>query len=235
MKKEKILLVEDAPDMQTIVRATIGNECDLKIVTNIAEARKALSENDYALMLLDVILPDGSGFDFCQALRTESKFQALPIFFLTGEDDVSDRVKGFDLGGDDYITKPFEPPEFKARIFSKLKKKLSAAEQTTFSRGIFSIDWATQKAHMVKRDGTHQPLSLTPIEFKLLVQFLRNEGRIFSREELLVAVWGGAVHVSGHTVDTHISSLRKKVGEYASFFRAVVKKGYCYNSTEKLS
>lgn len=232
MKKEPVLLVEDAPDMQLIVRATLGNECDLICAASLEEARKIVREKDFSLILLDVVLPDGSGFDFCLALRTEPNFKNTPIFFLTGEDGISQRVMGFDLGADDYIVKPFEPFEFKARVFNKLKRKPTGNEQSSFSRGAFLIDWAAQKATMVKA-GERRELSLTPIEFKLLVQFLRNEGKIFSREELLVAVWGSSVHVSGHTVDTHISSLRKKVGDYASYFKAVVKKGYCYNSSEK--
>jgi two-component system phosphate regulon response regulator PhoB len=228
MKKEKVLLVEDAPDMQMIVRATIGNDCELTCAGSIAEAEKQLSEKDFGLLLLDVVLPDGSGFDYCQKLRAEGKFKNLPIFFLTGQDDVDKRVMGFELGGDDYITKPFEPNEFKARIFGKLKRANPGTE-SSFSRGIFSVDWGAQKASMTKKDGSRVELALTPIEFKLLVQFLRHEGRTFSREELLVAVWGSSVHVSGHTVDTHISSLRKKVGDFSSYFKAVVKKGYCYS------
>ena len=235
MKKEKVILVEDAPDMQMIVRATIGADCELTCASNIQDAQKLIHENDYALILLDVMLPDGSGFHFCRTLRGDDKFKSIPIFFLTGQDEVSQRVMGFDIGADDYITKPFEPNEFKARVFSKLKRKSEATEQSSFSRGLFTIDWGTQRASLAKKDGTKQELSLTPIEFKLLVQFLKNEGKTFSREELLIAVWGSSVHVSGHTVDTHISSLRKKVGEFGAFFKAVVKKGYMYNSNEKAS
>lgn len=229
MKKEKVLLVEDAPDMQVIVRATIGKDCDLSCASSIAEAEKILKSNDFDMILLDVVLPDGSGFEFCQKLRSQALTRSLPIFFLTGQDEVEQRVLGFEIGGDDYIVKPFEPNEFRARVFGKLKRAGAASEQTSFTRGIFTVDWGSQKAQMKTSEGTVVDLHLTPIEFKLLVQFLRHEGRTFSREELLTAVWGGTVHVSGHTVDTHISSLRKKVGEYSSYFRAVVKKGYCYS------
>ncbi len=232
MLKEKVLLVEDARDMQMIVMATIGNDCALTCTGSLDEARNALQEEVFSLILLDVGLPDGSGFDFCLALRAQGKFKAVPIIFLTGEDGITQRVRGFDYGADDYIVKPFEPNEFKARVFSKLKRKTEAAEQSSFSSGKFSVDWSTQKATKINKDGSKAELALTPIEFKLLVQFLRNENKIFSREELLVAVWGSAVHVSGHTVDTHISSLRKKVGEYSVFFKAVVKKGYRYSTTE---
>lgn len=229
MKKEKVLLVEDARDMQLIVRATIGAECDLSIASTLSEARQLIRDADFSLILLDVVLPDGSGFDLCHALRAEANFKNIPIFFLTGEDGVSQRVMGFDLGADDYIVKPFEPQEFKARVLAKLKRGTAAAGPSSFSRGKFTIDWTAQKASMVKTDGAKVDLALTPIEFKLLVQFLKNEGKVFSREELLESVWGGTVHVSGHTVDTHISSLRKKIGEYSTFIKAVVKKGYCYS------
>ena len=146
--------------------------------------------------------------------------------FLTGNAGVDQRVLGFELGADDYIVKPFEPKEFRARILAKIKRRTG---KSSFALSVFRIDLPTQKATMDTSEGPVE-LTLTPIEFKLLVHFLRNEGQVFSREDLLTSVWGGTVHVSGHTVDTHISALRKKLGEYGSCFRAVVKRGYCFNA-----
>lgn len=228
MNLEKVLLVEDAADMQRIVKATIGAVCDLICVTTLKLAEEIIQTQSIALVVLDVNLPDGTGFDFCKKLRDNETFKTLPIIFLTGENDVAQRVLGFDLGADDYVVKPFEPNEFKARVFSRLKRRNSEVVTSSYSHGLFSIDWSSQKAFVVTK-GERLELHLTPIEFKLLIHFARNEEKIFSREELLTAVWGQAVHVSGHTVDTHISSLRKKVGEYGRFFRSVVRRGYCFS------
>lgn len=232
MPNEKVLLVEDSAPMRMIVEATLGPICELESVESLSQAREALAKNEYALLLLDVGLPDGDGFEFCRSVRSDSRFAALPIIFLTGESDVERRVLGFEMGADDYVTKPFEPKEFRARVRARINRTQAEAKGTALSFGNFSVDLTRQKAFL-KIEGSLRELSLTPIEFKLLVQFLRHQGQVFSREELLTVVWGNAVHVSGHTVDTHISSLRKKVGNYSYCFKAVVKKGYCFTFEAK--
>lgn len=234
MALESVLLVEDAVDMQVIVRATIGSECDLVCATSLNEAEQQLHNGKFALIILDVHLPDGTGFEWCKRLRADSKYKDLPVIFLTGEREIQQRVHGFEVGADDYVTKPLEPNEFKARVQSKLKRKRLEDAKTEFTVGVFNVDFSVQKAFL-NHNGANQELALTPIEFKLLVQFLRNENRVFSREELLIAVWGQTVHVSGHTVDTHISSLRKKVGAYGHYFKAVVKRGYCFTPDDTKS
>jgi two-component system, OmpR family, phosphate regulon response regulator PhoB len=232
MKNEKVLLVEDASDMQLMVQSTLGASCEVLCAKSLKEAEELLTKERFDLMVLDVVLPDGNGFEFCKTIKARSELENLAIIFLTGENQVNDRVLGFDLGADDYVVKPFEPNEFRARVLSKLKGRALFQEQTSFSSGIFYVDWPLQKASL-RKDQFKQDLGLTPIEFKLLVQFLRNEGKIFSREELLTAVWGQSTHVTEHTVDTHISSLRKKVGEYGKYFKAVVRKGYTYSCKVK--
>ncbi len=122
VKKEKVLLVEDARDMQLIVRANVGNDCELTCASTLSDAESIVRREDLAMILLDVVLPDGSGFEFCQKLRAEDKTKRLRSFFLTGQNELDQKVLGFEIGGDDYITKPFEPTELKARILSKLKR-----------------------------------------------------------------------------------------------------------------
>lgn len=230
MSSDRILLVEDALSMQLVVQAAVGSLCSLTCVTTIADAQRELSMGPYALLLLDVELPDGDGFEFCRQLRAQEKFQHLPIIFLTWKSEVDNRVLGFSLGADDYIVKPIEPKEFSARIESKLKRRPQGPLQTVFRKSDFRVDLTSHRVFLMTADKTsdESELNLTPIEFKLLVHFLRNEGVIISREELLTAVWGDSVHVSAHTIDTHISSLRKKISGTGHHLKAVVKKGYCF-------
>ncbi|MBL7542447.1 MAG: response regulator transcription factor [Bdellovibrionaceae bacterium] len=229
MSGDRILLVEDALSMQYVVQAAVGSLCSLTCVATIADAERELASGPYALLLLDVELPDGDGFEYCKKIRAQDKFQNLPIIFLTWKADVDQRVLGFSLGADDYIIKPIEPKEFSARIESKLKRRPQGAPQTTFRKSDFRVDLTSHRIFLVASDETEQELNLTPIEFKLLVHFLRNEGVVIPREELLTAVWGEAVHVSAHTIDTHISSLRKKISNTGHHLKAVVKKGYCFS------
>ncbi len=228
MPSDRILLVEDALSMQLVVQAAVGSLCALTCVTAIADAEKELAQGVYSLILLDVELPDGNGFEFCKKIREHQRFGNIPIIFLTWKADVDQRVLGFSLGADDYIVKPIEPKEFSARIESKLKRRPQGPLQTTFTKSDFKVDLTSHRVFLASGDESEKELNLTPIEFKLLVHFLRNEGVILSREELLVAVWGDSVHVSAHTIDTHISSLRKKIAHTGHNLKAVVKKGYCF-------
>jgi two-component system phosphate regulon response regulator PhoB len=231
MTKERVLLVEDARDMQLIVQAALADLCDLTCVSTIEDARNALEGPAFSLLILDVNLPDGDGFDFCAAVRSSDTHQALPIMFLTGEGSVDQRVLGFSMGADDYVTKPLEPNEFTARVKSKLKRQQS--QQAVLSAPPLRVDLGIQRAYTMA-SGAEEALSLTPIEFKLLVKFVQRQNVILSREELMVTVWGPGVHISAHTVDTHISSLRKKMGDCGRQLKAVVKRGYCFSSKTKL-
>lgn len=224
-KAKKVLLAEDTIDMQLMVKASIGDMCDLTCVTTLQDAQKELRQGAYSLLVLDVGMPDGNGFDFCRLLRSQEAFANLPIFFLTGANNVEEKVLGFGVGADDYVTKPLEPEEFRARVQRKLKAGPKA--QTGFTESGFRVEFSTQKIFEIEKDGKERLLSLTPLEFKLLSHFLQNEGKIFSRSDLLNLFWGGDVHVSRHTVDTHISSLRKKMGASGASLRSIFKKGYC--------
>lgn len=156
------------------------------------------------------------------------EFADLPIIFLTGHGEIEDKVLGFQLGADDYVTKPIEPTEFTARVLGKLRRQKST--QTVIKQGGYRVDLSKQKAFSADGNGQEVELNLTPIEFKLLTHFLQNEKKIFSRQDLLQLFWGNTVHVSGHTVDTHISSLRKKMGPAGILLHSVFKKGYCFGA-----
>lgn len=226
-KKEKILLVEDTRAMQIVVQSLLGPIYDLTCVDNLADAEKSLKANSYALLLLDVVLPDGDGFTFCEKLRKDSSLLNLPIIFLTSKNEVQDRVRGFNLGADDYVVKPLEPNEFTARVQAKLSRSQSTKPADVFTKGEFKVDSISQKAYMGETE-----LGLTPIEYKLFSLFLRNENQVYSRASLKKSVWGPSIHLSDHTVDTHVSSLRKKLGRYSPCLKSVVKTGYVFKLSE---
>lgn len=229
LRSEQLLLVEDSLPMQMVVQAAIGHIFPITCVTTLADARRELAAKTFSLVLLDVGLPDGDGFDLCLEIRGREDCRDLPVIFLTGEADVDRKAHGFSIGGDDYIVKPLEPKEFRARVEAKLARRAPAARPTSFTKAKFRVDMTAHKVFLATDDGIEKELGLTPIEYKLLAHFLSNEGKTFPREELLTIVWGETVHVSPHTVDTHISSLRKKIGKYGPCIKAVVKQGYCFS------
>lgn len=223
---KKVLLVEDDEIAYRVVKDALRELCELIYAPNLTAARAALDANVISLIVLDVHLPDGDGFEFCKELRLKDKYSTLPVIFLTGRADVADRVLGFDLGADDYVVKPLEPREFSARIAAQIRKRFETSP--TISRGSFYADMSTLSVSTTSGDGRKQPLPLTPTEAKLMIHFLQNEGKIFSREDLIKKIWGDTTHISPHTVDTHISSLRKKIaGDVSHTLKSIMRKGYC--------
>lgn len=225
--KKHVLLVEDARDIQFLVRTAIGERVSLTCVETSEAAMKELHSGNYSLILLDVNLPDANGFDLCRRLREEDRFSDVPIFFLTGENELQNKKAGFDSGADDYVTKPFEPEELEARVMAKLKRKPGQIKDKIQVDG-YRVDMVQHKIFQRQQDDSEELLPLTPLEFRLLSLFLRHEGKIFSRAELLGLFWGDAVYVSRNTVDTHISSLRKKMGDDGAALKSVFKKGYSF-------
>jgi len=226
-KKEKILLVEDTRSMQIVVQSLLGPHYELICVETFAQAEKTLDSESFSLLLLDVVLPDGDGFSFCEKLRKDSSMLNLPIIFLTSKNEVQDRVRGFNLGADDYVVKPLEPNEFTARVQAKLHRSQSTKRADVFTKGDFKVDSISQKAYLGETD-----LGLTPIEYKLFALFVKNEGQVYSRANLKKSVWGPSIHLSDHTVDTHVSSLRKKLGPYSACLKSVVKMGYGFKMSD---
>lgn len=226
----KVLYVEDDAEFQAAAKNALTECCELSVAGSIMDAQLSLEAEEYDLILLDISLPDGNGMLFCKRLREIPKFQDTPIVFCSSQADVQNRIQGFALGADDYVVKPFDPGELRARVETRLKRKTRTL--TAFDKGIFHVDLLGQKISMKTFEGTSVPLQLTPIEFKMLVLFLRNEKKLFSRDQLLQAVWGQDTHVSAHAIETHTSSLRKKIGDAGRFLKAVPKKGYYFTFEE---
>jgi DNA-binding response OmpR family regulator len=222
----RILLVEDSPEVQVMVRAALVNNFQLTIVDTIAKALDLIQQKSFDLFLIDVVLPDGNGFYLCAELRSSLKTKAIPVFFLTGKSDSKDKVMGFSIGADDYIVKPFDPLELRARISAKLKKITESqfAEEPIW-KGNFRLDLSFQKAYFVENNEA-EDLQLSPSEFRLFLHFIKHSGRVFSRDQLLSLVWGSSVHVSDRTVDAHVCNLRKKLSKKHNYIESVFGEGY---------
>jgi DNA-binding response OmpR family regulator len=233
-----ILLVEVSIDCQILVKETLSKVAHVRIATSLQEARIALSNQRFDLILMDLSLPDGDGMEFFSQIQSRADdLGEIPVVFLTGRAETAMQVTAFSMGADDYIVKPLRPIEFRARVEAKLKKIASLKKsETLLVRGDLKIELGTQRASivMVSSNGAKtdpRELELTGREFKLLYHLARHEGTVFSREQLIAAVWGNSVHVLDRTVDTHIYTLRKKLGTYSSYIESEVGLGYRLNSS----
>jgi two-component system alkaline phosphatase synthesis response regulator PhoP len=204
----RILVVEDEPAI------ALGLEDDLRMegyeveVANdgVAGARRSL-EGTFDLIILDVMLPKKDGFEVCREVRRAGV--RIPIMMLTAKARESEKVMGFELGADDYVTKPFGTRELRARIKALLRRATGEADVgETVRFGDVEVDFARGE---VRRKG--QGVELTPIEFKLLGLFLKGKGRVLSRDQLIDGVWGKDAFTSARIVDNHIANLRRKIEE----------------------
>jgi two-component system phosphate regulon response regulator PhoB len=169
------------------------------------------------------MLPKLSGIEVCRRLRQRNETRNVPIIMLTARGEETDRIRGLDTGADDYVVKPFSMTELAARIRAVLRRLRPGLAEDRVRRGDIVID---RVAHRVKRGGLE--VHLGPTEFRLLDHLMQNPGRVFSREQLLDAVWGSDVYVEARTVDVHIGRLRKALGatETADPIRTVRSAGY---------
>jgi len=223
----RILLVEDNPDGAQLVLRTLSAIAEVIWAKGFSEARDHLKMGHFDLILLDVVLPDGDGYRLCSLLQEDPLYKGVPIIFLTGKNTTEDAVLGFQLGADDYVAKPFDPRELKARVEAKLKKRDVMKEQSeTIRLGSLIIYKDQQRVRISEESGQMMETELTPIEFRLLLFLAKEPGRVFSREEILEAVWGRGIHVYNRSVDTHISKLRKKLGGRSDCVESVHGSGY---------
>lgn len=222
----KILLVEDSEDSYNLIRRAISPEIEIDWKASYFEASNAIVNSKYDLILLDVLLPDGNGLDLANSIQSLPHLCLTPIIFISTKDTVNDIVIGFSSGADDYITKPFNIMELKARINSKLKKmELLNGSKKKIKLGPLNVN-LTSHSVFIKQNQDEEKLDLTPIEYKILTYLLSQPGQVFSRSEILDKIWGHNVYVYPRSVDTHVSKLRKKLGYYSDLIESVHGSGY---------
>ena len=223
----KILIIEDEPDIRKNLEYNLSREgYSVLTAASIAEAEQLIYSNNLSLILLDLMLPDGSGLDLCKKMKSDPDVQNLPIIILTAKDDEVDKVVGFELGADDYVTKPFSVRELILRIKAVLKRGDNKKDIVEIDRqfGDLKID---VDSHEVYVDG--ELVNLTALEFKLLIQLVDRRGRVQSREQLLADVWGYSAEVTTRTVDTHIKRLREKLGSMGKYVQTIRGVGYKFS------
>ena len=222
-----ILVIEDEPDIRKTLEYNISQEGHTVFTAgSLHDAEKILQSQSLSLVLLDLMLPDGSGLDFCRKLKTNSKTESIPVIILTAKDDEVDKVVGFELGADDYVTKPFSVRELILRIKAVLKRGEVKKDIVEVERqfGDLKIDI---ESHEVYVDEIQ--IKLTALEFKLLNQLVETRGRVQSRDQLLTEVWGYSAEVTTRTVDTHIKRLRNKLGSMGKYVQTIRGVGYKFS------
>ena len=223
-----LLLEDDSSLLEGLVYALQKNGFTLTVARTVQETRRLLKKQTFDLLLLDVTLPDGNGFEICQAVRQQGS--TVPILFLTAADEETSIIRGLDSGGDDYLTKPFKLGELCSRLRALLRRSGMQQDQLLRS-GPVAIDLLGSKAF---RDG--QPLELTSIEYRLLCLFLQNKGRILTRNVILNILWDGQGNfVDYNTLSVNIRRLREKIEQDPSHPRYLCTvRGFGYQWKEQL-
>ena len=220
MEKLKILVVDDESRMRKLVRDfLVKQEYEVREAGDGEEALDVFFEQkDTALVILDVMMPKMDGWQVCREIRRYSK---VPIIMLTAKGDEQDELQGFELGVDEYITKPFSPRILVARVEAILRRTNLLASEEVLKAGGIELDKA---AHLVKIDG--EAVELSYKEFELLAYFMENQGLALSREKILNNVWNYDYFGDARTIDTHVKKLRNKLGEKGNLIRTVWGLGY---------
>jgi two-component system phosphate regulon response regulator PhoB len=225
-QSKKILVAEDEEDVQILICGSLKTAgfsplkaSDGHTALNMARTEKPV------LIILDLMLPEMHGLEVCKALKVEPQTKGIPIIMLTAKAEEVDRIVGFELGADDYITKPFSPRELVLRVQSVLRRDLGTpAEGGIIKLGEIMVD---QTRHQVTVKG--KPMELTATEFKLLSTLMERRGRVQSRDVLLNDVWGYDSAIDTRTVDTHVRRLREKLGKMADCIETI--RGFGYRMT----
>lgn len=220
----RILVVEDEDSLATLLQYNLEKEgYDVARAGDGEEALLQVQERLPDLIVLDWMLPKVSGIEVCRRIRQRTESRNVPIVMLTARGEETDRIRGLDTGADDYVVKPFAMSELAARIRAVLRRLRPGLAEDRVRCGDIVID---RVAHRVRRAG--QEVHLGPTEFRLLDHFMQHPGRVFSREQLLDAVWGSDVYVEARTVDVHIGRLRKALNasEGGDPIRTVRSAGY---------
>jgi len=224
MEGKKILVIDDESRMRKLVKDFLAHEGF--IVLEAADGMEALDifyeEKDIALLVLDIMMPNMDGWQVCREIREHSQ---VPIIMLTARSSERDELQGFDLGVDEYITKPFNPKILTARVQAILRRTQEAQPDDVVEANGIVIDKA---AHKVTIDG--QPVELSFKEFELLTYFLENQGLALSREKILNNVWNYDYYGDARTIDTHVKKLRSKMGDKGDNIKTIWGMGYKFEA-----
>ena len=235
MEQKRILVVDDEQDLCEILlynlkaagfqaEAAYSGEMAWEKIVN----RKSSNSKCFDLLILDVMMPGISGFELAERLKADERTSRVPIIFLTAKDAEDDTLRGFGLGADDYVTKPFSVREVVARVKAVMNRSLPQPLQKEGGQVSYEGLTLDLGRKMTTVDG--ESVSLTKTEFELLGLLLKHRGQVFSRQQIFDAVWPEDVVVNDRTVDVNITRMRKKIGRYGSFIVSRQGFGYCFES-----
>ena len=226
--KIKILVVDDEKDIVELLKYNLekGNEFIVKTAYDGKMAMDVVTTEKIDLILLDIMMPEISGFDVCKKLKSENYTSHIPVIFLTAKENEIDEINGLDLGADDYIQKPVSPGKVIARIKSVLRRTTADNDSRPAFKSVihFKNVEVDGNAHSVRIDGRN--IFFPKKEFQLLHFLLSNPGRVFTRETLLNHVLGENIYVTDRTIDVHIAKVREKLGEYSDYIETIKGLGY---------
>lgn len=207
---ETILLIEDDETLARGIEYALKKEnWQVQVAPTLTAGRRFVQTREFTLVLLDVMLPDGNGFDFCQEIRKTSD---VPVVFLTACDEEVNIVQGLDLGGDDYVTKPFRVRELISRIKAVLRRRIPGSQQQTLTSGGITLDLTKRQVYL-----QNKPLPVTPMEFKLLEVFIQHALQVLGREQILDKLWDmDGEFIDDNTLSVYIRRLREKIEQNPS-------------------
>ena len=225
MNDYRLLVVDDEEDLCEILKFNLEMEGYQVDTANSAEEALKLDLPSYNLLLLDVMMGEISGFKMASMMKKNKDTAGIPIIFITAKDTENDTITGFNLGADDYISKPFSLREVIMRVKAVLRRtaNVQTREQEQLQYRDLVIDIPKKKVTI-----SGEEISLTKKEFEILLLLLQNQGRVFSREDILAKVWHDEVYVLDRTIDVNITRLRKKIGNYGKYIVTRLGYGYCF-------
>lgn len=222
MSNKKILVIEDDKNLQKLIQYNL-DKADFKSVVakSAEEALDILKKQSVDLILLDIMLPGMDGFAACRLIKQDNSLKYIPVIMLTARGEEVDKIVGLELGADDYVVKPFSPRELILRIKAVLKRNKQEEPGNIIRMNNIVMDLSKHKV-----TANNKEIELTPLEFKLLATLLKKQGHVYSRENLLNEVWSMDADVYTRTIDTHIKSLRKKLGQTGDSIETIRGLGY---------
>jgi len=223
--KKIIFVIDDEKDIREILKVNLESEgYSVAAFPSASDAKKGFESEKPDLILLDVMMEGKDGFEFCREIRSIEKFKSIPVIFLSAKSEEFDKVLGLELGGDDYLTKPFSIKELRSRIKAVLRRTGEIHEDSKAAVLKYKGVELNSEQYSLKVDN--EEIKLTKTELNILSLFMENPGKIFTRDNIINSVRGHDVFVVDRTIDVHIMNLRKKLGEYKNIITTFSGVGY---------
>jgi DNA-binding response OmpR family regulator len=223
--KKHIFVIDDEKDIRAILKVNLENEgYFVSLFSSASEAAKGFESTTPDLIILDIMMEGKDGYEFCKDIRSDKKLKSVPIIFLSAKSEEFDKILGLELGGDDYITKPFSIKELRSRVKAVLRRSGEASDEGKAKVLKYKAVELNLEQYSLRIDD--EEIKLTKTEINMLSLFMENPGKIFSRDNIINSVRGEDVFVIDRTIDVHIMNLRKKLGPYKNIITTFSGIGY---------